>query len=66
MKDPVRADDGYVYEREAIVNFINKFHMSPITFRTLNNASVSSHFELQTEIAMYKSSIPQYEFEDDD
>lgn len=48
FRDPVRANDGYVYERQAIIRWINEKGTSPFTRQPLNIDQLQPDEEIKT------------------
>jgi hypothetical protein len=57
MKDPVKAEDGYIYEHKAIDEFIAEFKTSPMTFQELKPI-FKPEPELQEKIKKYLELFP--------
>mmetsp|Transcript_35887 Transcript_35887/g.94322 ORF Transcript_35887/g.94322 Transcript_35887/m.94322 type:complete len:295 (-) Transcript_35887:356-1240(-) len=51
MRDPVTAADGHSYEREDIVNWLQKSHLSPLTGAELAHREVTPNHALRNAIA---------------
>lgn len=55
MKDPVKAADGYTYERRAIRRWFRKKRSSPMTNETLTDLEVWPNDELRNRIERFVS-----------
>lgn len=55
MKDPVKAADGYTYERRAIRRWFRKKRSSPMTNETLTDLEVRPNDELRNRIERFVS-----------
>lgn len=53
MKDPVKAADGYTYERRAIRRWFRKKRSSPMTNETLTDLEVQPNDELRNRIERF-------------
>lgn len=53
MSDPVKASDGYNYERKAIRRWFRKKRSSPMTNETLTDFEVQSNAELRSQIERF-------------
>ena len=53
MKDPVKASDGYNYERRAIRRWFRKKRSSPMTNETLTDLEVRPNDELRNRIESF-------------
>ena len=53
MSDPVKASDGYNYERKAIRRWFRKKRSSPMTNETLTDFEVRSNAELRSQIERF-------------
>lgn len=58
MREPVKADDGYIYEKEAIKKFVEEFQLSPVTFRDMKTSNYIPQEDLQMEIIEYVGKFP--------
>jgi len=50
MKDPVFCQDGYSYERKAIVQWLSRTNKSPITNAHLSNTALISNYNLKRQL----------------
>eukprot|EP01084_Bolivina_argentea_P012858 24080_1 len=53
MRDPVVAFDGYVYDRQAIENYLKNHKKSPMTGKKASTLIVFARQQLQSEIQTY-------------
>lgn len=44
LKEPVVGDDGHIYEKEALYNWIQKSNISPLTRQPIQNTYIYVHF----------------------
>jgi hypothetical protein len=59
MRDPVKAEDGVIYERAAALDFINEFGLSPMYFTELKSTKFVPQEDLQLEIIGYVTKFPK-------
>ena len=57
MEDPVILDDGHTYERAAILKWLSKKNVSPITRQTIKNRNLIPNRVLKASIAAWKNAI---------
>jgi serine/threonine protein kinase len=57
FRDPVLAQDGHTYEREAIVKWIEKHGRSPITDQQLSLEHIYPNYEIKKAIDYFESSL---------
>ncbi len=55
MEDPVIADDGYVYERSAILEYFKSNITSPVTNEVFDDFILRSNKQIKKKIDLFKS-----------
>jgi hypothetical protein len=59
-RDPVRAGDGYVYERSAIIRWIEEQGTSPLTREPLNVNDLRSEENIKRLCELYRCNAVEY------
>ncbi|QLH41829.1 MAG: hypothetical protein HWD59_03275 [Coxiellaceae bacterium] len=55
MVDPVLAKDGHTYEREAMIQWLEKSDKSPVTQEILKSKYLATNYFARNRIAGYHS-----------
>lgn len=63
--DPVKAADGYSYERQAFKEWLGKFDVSPVTRKKLPNTDYSSDTELKERIIASQMHVQEHVIDGD-
>ena len=53
MRDPVIAEDGYTYERQAIEEWTSRHRRSPMTNKDMNTTQLISNHALRSAISSH-------------
>ena len=60
MIDPVIAQDGHSYERNAIVQWVVQHKTSPMTNQSLTSCVTYPNYNLRSQIAAWRAANPNY------